>query len=40
MPELENNKIAVLFVDDDPDVIAGYRRMLFSVKNIWSIFFS
>ena len=40
MPELENNKIAVLFVDDDPDVIAGYRRMLFSVKNIWSIFFA
>ena len=26
-------KIKVLFVDDDPDIIGGYRRMLYGLRN-------
>ncbi len=32
--------INVLFVDDEKDILDGYRRMLFSMKNTWNIFYA
>jgi putative nucleotidyltransferase with HDIG domain len=32
--------INVLFVDDEPDVINGLKRMLFSMKREWGMFFA
>ncbi len=32
--------ISILFVDDDNDVIDGYKRMLFSMKKEWSMHFA
>ncbi|TAL69916.1 MAG: response regulator [Bacteroidetes bacterium] len=33
-------KISILFVDDDKDVIDGYKRMLFSMKKYWDLYFA
>ena len=33
-------KINILFVDDDKDVIDGYKRMLFSMKKEWEQYFA
>ncbi|MCL5990740.1 MAG: response regulator [Bacteroidetes bacterium] len=33
-------KISILFVDDDRDVIDGYKRMLFSMKKEWEQFYA
>jgi HD-like signal output (HDOD) protein len=33
-------KINILLVDDEPEIINGYRRMLHSMKNEWGLFFA
>ncbi|OGU11090.1 MAG: hypothetical protein A2X61_00250 [Ignavibacteria bacterium GWB2_35_12] len=33
-------KISILFVDDDKDVIDGYKRMLFSMKKEWEQYYA
>lgn len=30
-------KAKILFVDDEPEIIAGLKRMLFSFRNVWNI---
>ncbi len=30
----------ILFVDDDEDIISGYRRMLHSMRNQWGLYFA
>ena len=32
--------VNVLFVDDEKDILDGYRRMLFSMKNKWNLFYA
>ena len=36
----QNEKIKILFVDDDPNILAGLRRMLRPWKNEWAVDFS
>ena len=33
-------KTNILFVDDEPDIITGYKRMLFSMRKEWDMFFA
>lgn len=33
-------KIKILFVDDEPNIISGIKRMMFSMKSEWEMFFA
>lgn len=37
---MENNKIAVLFVDDEIDVLEGYKRVFYKQHAVWEIYFA
>lgn len=34
-----NKKISILFVDDEPNILDGLRRLFYSMKNEWDIFY-
>ena len=36
----DNMKIAVLFVDDEKNILQGIRRMLYSMRSEWNMFFA
>ena len=35
----ENRKIRILFVDDEPDILRGVRRMLRAMREEWDVDF-
>lgn len=35
-----NEKVKILFVDDEPNVVMGYKRMLHPMRNDWEMYFA
>ena len=35
-----NEKVKILFVDDEPNVVMGYKRMLHPMRNEWEMYFA
>ncbi len=40
MNEENKNKIKILFVDDEVNIIHGIKRMMYAYKNEWELFYA